>query len=212
MNMLVLLACSTAIPLAHVPQATRLAELANAELLVGTATGQLWTITTYGESQQIASLPGSVREAVASPDGQFTVRVEGHGVFSGSPWHDPVRISETGRLLVRDCEKTSWDTRSGDLERTTARTLGRQCGQVIQGTRDGFVDETRVSDAAIVRVQIVETGILWVDGDGASGCLGCERQPPPTGVRDAISLHLAPFVPDEFAWIDPEGTIWAGYE
>lgn len=206
-----LLACA-APPLATIPGATRLAELANGELLVGTASGELWRVTTFGESTLSGMAQGgSVRELVTDPVGRYWAAMADGVIVTGTPWEPPVTIAQDASLLVRGCETTTWT--AGSAADVTARALGSGCDRIIEGTIEGRVAGKSVSRAPIHRVQSADGGVLWVDTAGNAGCLDCSPGAganfPETGVVDAIVLHLPPFVPGELVWIDDGGRLWA---
>lgn len=209
MLILSLLACSRSSPLATVPRATRATELANGELLVGTSSGELWLVTSFGEATRLTDLKvGPVHELVADPIATYWARVGAGDIHSGGIWLAPTRVGADAALLVRGCEDTSWMTAEEAGPGVTALSLAASCDAFIVGTADGHVDGHRVTTAAIRRVQAVDGGSLWVDARGRAGCLGCEAHLPSTGVVDAVSLHLAPFVTGEVLWIDEEGRLW----
>lgn len=209
MVLLVLLACSTPSLLVRIPGATRVTELANGELLVGTSTGQLWLVTSFGEATRLPDLSlGPVAGLVADPLGRFWVRTDEGEVYSGGIWSPPTRVAEGAAVLVRRCEDTRWMTAAEAGPGVTALSLSSSCEALVAGTSDGRVDGHEVTTAPIVRVQSLERGVLWVDANGNAGCVGCEAQVPTSGVVDALSLHLAPFVAREIVWIDGEGRLW----
>lgn len=174
--------------------------------------GEIWQVTSFGDQKRVGSVPAGIVEAVADPDGQYFLGVEGYGIYQGGLWTDPISVSPSGEMLLRTCETTVWNERTTPDQEVTARALGANCGEIIEGTSTGVAATESVSHAPITRIQQTNQGVLWVDNLGAAGCIGCDHTPPSAGVMDAITLHLLPFVPGEFAWIDAESTLWAGYE
>lgn len=209
MLILLLFACSGPSRLAQIPGATRVAELANGELLVGTAEGGLWLVTSFGNVTHLADLPGhAIADLVSDPLGTFWARTPDGDVYRGAPWSPPERVATGAVLLVRRCDETLWLGEGEAGVGVTALSLGSSCATDVAGTEDGRVQGQRVTNAPVVRVQSIEGGVLWVDASGATGCVGCDVRLPANGVVDALSLHLAPFVPSEIVWMDEGGTLW----
>lgn len=204
---LLLLACSPT-KLATVPEGTRLTQMANGELIVGTATGDLWFVDSFGGRRQEASgLGDSIADLVSDPLGRYWVRTDGGAVFTGGLWAEPTRVATDAALLVQDCESVGWLT-ADQLEPNVTAIGFSSCEKQVRGYQDGGVDGSIVTHAPLVRVQSVGTGVLWVDEAHESGCMGCRTRVPHTGTRDALYLYLPPFVPGEIAWLDQEGGLW----
>ena len=210
MFLLALITCSSQSRLAHLPGATRVTELANGELLVGTDTGQLWIVTSFGERVLLASVPGEkVAELVSDPLGRYWARTEGGQVYGGDAWSPETTLVGVASVLVRGCEDTRLLNSGEVVPGVSALSLAHDsCEILVAGTVDGEVGGHNVSRARIVRVQAMKDGVLWVDADTNAGCLGCALPMSSVGVVDALPLHLAPFVAGEIVWIDADGTLW----
>lgn len=191
--------------------ASRIAELANGELLVGTSAGALWLVTSFGETVQLGTLgEGPILELTADPVGRFWARTQGGSIYAGGLWSSPVRVAEGARLLIRGCEETHWLSAGEGPLAVTASALSNTCDRYVDGSTDGRIGHRPVTAASIVRLQSHGQGVLWVDSSQRAGCLDCAVNVPATGVVDAIVLHIAPFVAGEVAWIDVEGGLWLG--
>lgn len=189
--------------------AVRVAEQANGELLVGTQTGELVLVSTFGDQRPLTRLDGAPLELVTDPLGAWHARLADGDVVAGGIWAKPIRVASGARLLLRDCEDARWyQEDSLEFSREVSALGLSTCDHVITGTTAGLVEGQPVSDAAIRRVQSVGEGVLWVDDAGRAGCLRCSSPVPAEGVIDAVALHVAPFLLGEFAWIDAGGTIW----
>ena len=218
LTLLALLGCGPR-PLVVVPGARRLAELANGELLIGTAAGDLVLVSSFGDQRALTRLASEPVELVTDPLGVWHARLADGRVFAGGLWGAPEQVGEGARLLLRDCEQTRIFIRS-DLGAPGAEPAGAEpgddvvalglatCEQILTGTASGLVEGQAVSSAPIRHVQRAGDGALWVDAEGHAGCLGCASPVPREGVVDAAPLHVVPFLPGEFAWIDEGGAVW----
>ncbi len=170
-------------------------------------------MTSFGETEHAATLPGGrIDDIVTDPVGRYWVRTADGTVFGGGLWNASAEVATDISLVVRDCEETRL-LRSADLAaETTARSLGEACGSFDNGDTDGRINGAQATTERLTRVQRAFGGVLWVDDAGTSGCLGCDARVERTGVKDAIALHLAPFVPGELAWIDEDGGLWSGQD
>lgn len=208
MPWLALLACSGPSRLATIPGAARIGELATGELVVATEDGQIFLVSAFGDTRRIGAISsGAVEDLVTEPSGRFWLRTMDGSVYSGSPWSEP-ELSGTAALIVRDCGATSLVSQeeAGDA---TVFDIGGDCVRRLVGTRAGGVSGEQVSGSAITRVQSRGSGFLWVDAEHRLGCSACTLPDVEGRVVDAITMHLAPFVPGEVVWVDEGGVLWS---
>jgi hypothetical protein len=205
-----LLSCAS--PLAVVPNATRLAELGNGTLVVGTTGGELFALDWYGSSAPLATgLGAPVRDVAGGPLATYGVLLDDGRAFAGSPWHAPRLVADDALGILWTCDglAIAKPDESGPWGPTvTAVGVGEACGELVVGSSSGEADGQRVTDVPIRRVQRVGAGTLWVDGAGRQGCTGCDAAASQNDVVDAIVLHVPPFLAGELAWIDGSGSVW----
>ncbi len=206
-----LLACGP-YPIVQVDGAVRLGGSATGQILVGTAKGAVVAVDAFGEQQALAGEHGSpVRELSASPLGSWWAQLDDGRLLTGTHWSAPsVQLHPSLRGMVVGCDGLHLSTDAAPepwIEGVSAVAFAG-CGEYHLGTVDGSVAGQSVSTAAIRRVQPLGEGLVWVDAEGRTGCLGCTHRLPREGVVDAIATWQAPFLDGELVWLDRDGMLW----
>lgn len=193
--------------MATIQGGTRIAELANGELVVGTKDGDVVLVSTFGDVRTIARVgAGPVVDLIGEPSGGYWVRVADGTVYEATPWTSPKPVG-TADLLFRSCEATELLQTVELPPGATTMALGADCGSRHVGDAEGRIDGRKVSDRPIRRLMELDDGVLWVDDSNVLGCLDCAAPMNAQGTVDAVQMHLRPFVPGEILILDTAGSL-----